>query len=118
LRLPDDVPEHHPIDDSAEHGEDRRRRDEPDPVVQAHGGDEGVRHEGAQHQQVALCEVDDFRRLVDENETEGDQAIDAADGKAVDRQLQKLIQALLPELFAAAARPPDAPTWKLSMAFV
>lgn len=51
-----------------------------------------------------MSEIYNFGGFVDENETEGDQAINTAERKAIDRQLQELIQVVLPILSAAVFR--------------
>ena len=47
-------------------------------------------NERAKHHHIALGEIDDFSRLVDQDETEGDQCIDASDRNPCNRQLQDL----------------------------
>ena len=60
---------------------------EADPVVEAPPDDRHVADEGAQHEQVALGEIDQLGRLVDQHEAERDQAVDAAHRQPVEGQL-------------------------------
>ena len=90
LGLADDPPE----DRRVEHGAEERRRAatasaKRHPVAEAVPDHEHVAGERAQHQEVALGEVHQLGRLVDEDEAEGDQAVDAADGEAVQHELQE-----------------------------
>ena len=81
---------------SSSGAEQRRRRRTASakrhPVVEPAPDDDHVADEGAQHQEVALGEVDQLGRLVDQDEAERDQAVDAADGQAVQYQLKDGVQ--------------------------
>ena len=72
----------------AEQRHDGHGEREGGPVADAVPHHEHVAGEGAEHHEVALGEVHQLRRLVDEDEAERDQAVDAADGEAVQHQLQ------------------------------
>ncbi len=79
-----------------EHGEqcaecsDRQHGDEEaQPVVEAPPHDGHVADEGAQHQQVALGEIDQLGRLVDEHESQSDQAVNTADCQPIEGKLQE-----------------------------
>ena len=76
-----------PVEQGAEDADRHDRDQEADPVVEAPPDDRHVGDEGAQHQQVALGEVDQLGRLVDQHEAERDQAVDAADREPVEGQL-------------------------------
>jgi hypothetical protein len=61
-----------------------------------------------------LGEVDELGGLVDEDETKGDEAVDAADGQTVQPELQNDVQAALPRFaqpqrFIASPRGRDRP---------
>ena len=45
------------------------------------------RDKGAEHHEIALGEIDGFRRLVDQDETERDEAVYASIGQTADDQL-------------------------------
>ena len=90
LRLPNDPAHHDHVEKSTEDGHRHNRKGEPDPVVQAKLNHERERDEGAKHDQLALREVDDFSRLVNEDKSQRDQAVNAADRQPVDKELQKL----------------------------
>jgi hypothetical protein len=64
--------------------------------------------EAAQHHDVALGEVHHLGRLVDQDETERDQPIDAACGGTIDNKLQKARCVFQRE------RPPNAPALLLA----
>ena len=93
LRLADDPPEHCPRPAL------RRRpppvadgEDEGGPVPEAVPDHEHVAGERAEHQQVALGEIHQLGGLVDEDEAEGDQPVDAAHGQAIQYELQDSVQ--------------------------
>ena len=65
------------------------RDQEADPVVEAPPDHRHIGDECAEHQQVALGEIDELGRLVDQHEAERDQAVDAADRKPIQGELQK-----------------------------
>ena len=90
LRLADDAPQHQGIQQIAERRHAQGRQQEAQPVVHAHGADEGERQEGAQHHQVALGEIHHLGGFVDEHEAERDQAVNAALRSAADDELKKL----------------------------
>ena len=90
LRLADDAPQHQRVEQIAEHGHAQGGEQEAQPVVHPHGADEGQRHEGAQHHQVALGEIHHLGGFVDQHEAERDQAVDAALRSAADDQLSEL----------------------------
>ena len=89
LRLADDASEHDGVEREAEGGGEQDGEQRADPVVQAEMRDQGEREEAAQHHDVALGEVDHLGRLVDQDESERDQPIDAAGGGAIDDKLQQ-----------------------------
>ena len=89
LRLPNDPAHHDHVEKSTEDGHRHNRKGEPDPVVQAKLNHERERDEGAKHDQLALREVDDFSRLVNEDKSQRDQAVNAADRQPVDKELQE-----------------------------
>src|SRR5206468_8341886 len=62
------------------------------PVTDAVPDDEHVAGERAQHQEVALSEIHELGRLVDEDEAQSHQTIDAADRQTIQRQLQDNLQ--------------------------
>ena len=88
--------------------DDADREGERGPVADAVPDHEHVADEGAQHEQVALGEVDQLGGLVDEDEAEGDQAVDAAHGEAVQGELQDRVQRGPPPA-SPALRPPRRP---------
>ena len=88
LRLPDDAPQHQGIEQIAEHGHGKRRDQQAEPVVHAHGADEGERHERAEHHEVALREVHHLGGFVDQHEAERDQAVDTALRNTADDELE------------------------------
>jgi hypothetical protein len=96
------------VEQVAEHGHAQGGEQEAQPVVEPHGADEGQRHEGAQHHQVALGEIDHLGGFVDQHEAERDQAVDAALRSAADDELEKLHLAV-PHIRGLAASP-SAPT--------
>jgi len=90
LRLADDPAQDQRVEQVAEHGHAERGQQEAQPVVHPHGADEGERHEGAQHHQVALGEIDRLGRLVDQHEAERDERVHAALRDACKKKLQEL----------------------------
>ena len=95
LRLADDSSEDRRVqgraEDSNQHHRQRKRQPVADPVPD----DEHVAGEGAQHQEIALREVHELGRFVDEHEAERHQPIDAAHREAVQHELQDDVQAAL-----------------------
>ena len=105
LRLPDDAPEDGASSAAPNSATMAMASAKRDPVAEAVPDDEHVAREGAEHQEVALGEVHQLGGLVDEDEAEGDQAVDAADGEAVQDELQDGVQAILPNV--ADGAPPS-----------
>ena len=93
LGLADDPPQHRrsraTAPNSADDGDGERERH---PVAEAVPDHEHVAGERAEHHEVALGEVHELGGLVDEDEAEGDQAVDAPDGEPVQDQLQDDVQ--------------------------
>ena len=73
------------------------RAGEAEPVVEAEHADEGEGEEAAQHHQIALGEIDDLGRLVDQHEAERDQAVDAAERNAAHQLLNEVQHHSLPD---------------------
>ena len=96
LRLPNDPAHDDHVEKSTEDGHRHNRKGEPNPVVQTKLNYERERDEGAKHDQLALREVDDFSGLVNEDKSESDQAVNAADRQPVDKELQELSHRLAP----------------------
>ncbi|RPH83988.1 MAG: hypothetical protein EHM88_05390, partial [Candidatus Rokuibacteriota bacterium] len=92
LRLAEDPPEDHRVQRGAEEGNHRDGQRERRPVADVVPDDEHVAGEGSEHQKIALGEVHQLGRLVDEDEPQRDQAVDAPDGQAVEDQLQDDVQ--------------------------
>ena len=65
-------------------------KSEAEPVVEAERGDEGEGEEGAEHHELALGEVHDLGRLVDEDKAERDEAVDTAHGDTANRLLDEV----------------------------
>jgi hypothetical protein len=84
--------QHAGVEQGAEGGHHHDGDREADPVVEPPPDHRHVGDEGAQHQQVALGEVDEFGGLVDQHEPERDQPVDAADRQTVEGQLQEDVQ--------------------------
>ena len=80
------------------------------PVAEVVPDHEHVADEGAEHEEVALREVDELGGLVDEDEAEGDQAVDAPDGHPVQDQLQNDVQKRPPWRPGPGSLPPGAPS--------
>src|SRR5439155_14035717 len=78
----------------AEEGHDGHGQRERGPVADTIPDDEHVTGERAEHEEIALGEVDELGRLVDEDEAEGHQAVDAPDGQAVQHQLENRVHSL------------------------
>jgi len=95
LRIAEDRTHHQPFRQHAEQRHRRDRRGKPDPVIEPEQANEGEGEEPAEHHQIALREVHDLGRLVDQDETERDQAVDAAERNAT-HQLLNEVQHLLP----------------------
>ena len=74
-RLDRKRPERQPDEDGRRHREHRRRRQ-----GEACGAQEHAAH-AAEHDELALGEVDHARRVVDQREAERDERIDRADGE-------------------------------------
>src|SRR5262249_60114836 len=104
----DHAPQHRRVQRRAEEAHDADREGEGGPVAHPVPDHEHVADEGAQHQQVALGEVDQLGGLVDEDEAEGDEAVDAPDGEAVQGELQDGVQNDPPA--PVAGTPPAAAT--------
>src|SRR5437899_1343001 len=77
--------------------------EERQPVADAVPDHEHVARERAQHEEVALGEVHELGRLVDEDEAESDQAVDAAHGQAIQDELQDGVQADVLRAWAASS---------------
>jgi len=84
--------EHRRVEDRPEEADDHHREGERGPVADAVPDHEHVADEGAQHEQVALREVDQLGGLVDEDEAQRHQAVDASHGEAVQGELQDRVQ--------------------------
>ena len=89
LRLTDDASQNDGIERESKRRDDHDGEERADPVVEAEMGNQAERHEAAQHHDVALGEVDHLGRLVDQDETERDQPVDAAGGGSIDDKLQQ-----------------------------
>ena len=92
LRFAQNPAQHEGVEQIAEDRQRQDRQEQPQHPGHADVADQGHRHEGAQHHQIALGEVHHLGRLVDEDEAESDQAVDAADGQTIDENLQELTQ--------------------------
>ena len=99
LTLPEDGPQHHDIQQIAQHAHDQKdqRQRQPEGDARIFRIDQPEGDEGAQHHEIALREIHGLRRLVDQNEAKRDQAIDTAIRKPADQKLQNL-HAILPVL--------------------
>ena len=87
MRLADDAAQDRPIEQRTEGADEHNGEEEGQPISDAVPDDEHVAGESAEHHEVALGEVHQLRRLVDQHEAERDQAVNAADRKPVQRQL-------------------------------
>ena len=76
------------LEHGAEHEGDRERREERLPVREA-PLDELVGDVRRQHRELALREVDDVGRAIDEHEREREAAVDGADREPLHRQLRE-----------------------------
>jgi hypothetical protein len=74
---------------SDRHGGDDRRR-QRGPVEQAEDGEDEGHGEGAQHQQLAMGEIDDLHDAEDQRQADGDQGIEQAERDAVQRELKQV----------------------------
>jgi hypothetical protein len=104
LRLADHLPQHHPVEQGAERANREHRDQEADPIVEPPPDHGHKANKGAQHQQVALGEIHQLCRLVDEDKTKGDQTVDAAHCQAVEGQLEKNSQFLPPAITRSAGQ--------------
>ena len=82
-------PNHRYLQNRPEHERDAERREERAPVGQP-PLDELVRDVRRQHRELALREVDDVRRLVDEDEREGKAAVDHPERDSLHRERREL----------------------------
>jgi hypothetical protein len=89
-RLTQDRPDHDALQQHAEqaHGDDGGEGRRPERKAQHRHA--GQATESTQHHQIALGEAHGLRGLVDQHETERNQAVDASDRDAADDQLKKL----------------------------
>jgi hypothetical protein len=95
-RLAEQRAQHGALQRHAEEEHHGEGGDEGGPEGQAQRQRAGEAEEAAHHHQVALGEVDGLGGLVDEDEAEGDQAVDAALRDAAGDELQELQQAPSP----------------------
>ncbi len=78
----------HPVvEDEAEHAHSRQREHEGKPIRQADADQEGDHHVGAEHGEIALCEVHHVGGADDEHEAQCHQRIDAAEREALEQHL-------------------------------
>src|SRR5207253_7499954 len=112
LRLADHASQDGRVEGGAEEGHDGNGQRERGPVADAVPDDEHVTGERAEHEEIALGEVDELGRLVDEDEAEGHQAVDAPDGQAVQHQLENRVHSLsyAPSDMGGPKWPPIPPT--------
>ena len=89
---PEHAPQHGRVEHGAEQPHDRRWRARRPPSSRRRTRPRTCSGERAEHHEVALGEVDELGRLVDEHEAERDQAVDAADREAVQHELQDDVQ--------------------------
>ena len=88
-RLSDHRPQDHDLDRNPEHKHENQRQRHADPEWHFVFGKQRPAHPGAHQQQFALCEVDDLGRLVDQHKGHRDHAIQRADHKTVDQELDQ-----------------------------
>ena len=77
------------LDQRAEAHAQRQRRKHREPERQVKGGERGERRERADHSHLALGEVHHVGRLVDDDEREREERVDAAEREAGDDELQR-----------------------------
>src|SRR5262249_17598456 len=114
-----------------QHTKSRHRHDgtgKADPVIQPENADECEGEEAAKHHQVALGKIHDFSGFVNKDETERDQAVNAAERDAADQLLNE-VQHSFPSppgraailfdclIFASHLSTPR-PRWRRKIAFV
>ena len=78
-----------PLDQDAEQHRQRRRRDDRDDERQPEDDETGVEEVGADQEELALGEVDDLGRFVDEDKAQRRQREDRPVGQAVDGEGQE-----------------------------
>jgi hypothetical protein len=83
---------------AANHGEQERKR-----VGEAQVGVEVKRHHRAQHQHLALREIDDLGRSVDDDESQSDESVQAAERQSADDDLSEQFHG--PAFGSVRARP-------------
>ena len=88
----DQGPERRDLERGAQHGDDDRRHEQGQPVVPGHAQHAGA-HERAQHEQIAVGEVDDVHDPEDEGETRGDHG----QHHPVDQSVERLDEDLIHE---------------------
>ena len=89
-RRPLDRADDDPLDDDAATEREHERHGERDPVAHA-AIDQGVCDERRQHRHLALGEVDQAHRVVDEDQRQREAREDAADREAADDLLEKFL---------------------------
>src|SRR5262249_42712501 len=102
LRLADHAAQDGHIEDGAKSRDHHDRDQEADPIVDTPRDHRHVGDECAKHQQVALGKIDQLGCFIDQHEPERDQAVDAADRKPVQGQLQESSQFPSPSFWRLA----------------
>ena len=95
-RLADEGAQHHPLQDQPEQGGEGEGQEQRGDHGDVRLRDDGQEDVGAEQEKLALGEVQDAARLVDDDESEGDQRVDASHHQAVDHQLEEKLHQAAP----------------------